>query len=145
MRGMNQIVMVLAALVLGAGRVAAQDGFVVIVNEASSVTELTADDLSRLFLKRTTQWDNGQTVVPIDQSENTDARARFSDAVHGKSVSAIKAFWQRQIFSGRGVPPVEKASDREVIAYARANPNAIGYVAPGSALAPGVRAIRIIR
>ena len=32
------------------------------------------------------------------------------------------------MFSGKGKPPQEMASDADVLAYIAANPNAIGYV-----------------
>jgi hypothetical protein len=43
-------------------------------------------------------------------------------------VSSIKAYWQKQIFSGRGVPPEEKQSDEEVLEYVSKNVGAIGYI-----------------
>jgi len=38
---------------------------------------------------------------------NDRIRVAFSKSVHGKSVGAVRAFWQQQIFSGRDVPPPE--------------------------------------
>ena len=45
-----------------------------------------------------------------------------------KKVSSIKAFWQKKIFSGRGIPPPEKTSEKEILKYVHDNPGAIGYV-----------------
>ena len=53
----------------------AQGGFVVITNEASAVQELSADDVSRMFFKRTTQWPNGETIVPVDLPVRARTRA----------------------------------------------------------------------
>jgi hypothetical protein len=64
--------------------------------------------------------------------------------VHGKSVTAIKTYWQQQVFSGRDVPPVERPGDAEVVAYVRENVNAIGYVSAGAPLARGVKAVTIV-
>ena len=55
-------------------------------------------------------------------------RDAFSESVHGKSASAIKAFWQRQIFSGRGTPPAEKDSSEAVLAFVAGEPAAVGYI-----------------
>ena len=121
----------------------AQGGFVVIANEASGVQELSADDVSRMFFKRTTQWPNGQVIVPVDLPVRARTRATFSQAVHGKSVSAVTAYWNRQIFSGRGVPPVERSSEQEVVTFVRSTPNAIGYVSVGTSLGSGVKEVRI--
>ena len=131
-----------AGLVAGAPAVAAQE-FLVIVNEANQAETITKDDLSQIFLKRATQWRSGDPAVPVDLAETSPVRAAFSQAVHGRPVSAIEAYWQRQIFSGRGVPPVEKSAESEVIEYVRTNPHAVGYVRNGSALGPGIRTLRV--
>ncbi|MEJ2545582.1 MAG: hypothetical protein P8Y99_16080 [Calditrichaceae bacterium] len=59
---------------------------------------------------------------------DSDTRQAFAKSVHGKSVNAIKAYWQKKIFTGKGVPPVEKKSDSEIIAFVKDNSGAIGYV-----------------
>lgn len=144
---MKQLMMFLGVLALcsgAAGTLAAQNGFVVIVNEASEVQELPVDAVSKMFFKRMTEWPNGQTVVPVDLPNSASIREAFSQSVHGKSVSAVTAFWNRQIFSGRGVPPAERATGSEVVAYVRSTPNAIGYVPTGTRLGSGVRAIRLM-
>jgi ABC-type phosphate transport system substrate-binding protein len=120
----------------------AQQGYVVIVNEANEVSEISTGDLSAMYLKKTRRWPNGQEVVPVDLSENQSTRESFSIAVHGKSTSAIKAYWQKMIFSGKAVPPVEKTVDQDVVAYVRATPGAIGYVSPGASVS-GVRRVRV--
>ncbi len=123
----------------------AQDlGFRIVVNPSNPVASLTVEDVGRIFLKKATKWENGMTIAPVDQGSSARVRGVFSDAVHGRSASAIVSYWQQQIFSGRGVPPVEKQSDAEVIEYVRAHPGAIGYVSPGATTA-GVRVIEIVR
>lgn len=132
-----------AGLMASAPALAAQD-FLVIVNEANETEAISRNDLAQIFLKRTTEWSNGSPVVPVDLTESSPVREAFSQSVHGRPVSAMKAHWQRQIFSGRGVPPVEKAAESEVIEYVRANRNAVGYVRNGSSLGSGVRTLRIL-
>jgi hypothetical protein len=53
----------------------------------------------------------------------------------------IAEFWRQQIFSGRNVPPVEKASDSEVLEFVRSNPGAIGYVSSSTSPAPDVKVV----
>ncbi len=70
-------------------------------------------------------------------------RAYFlSDVMNGRSAFALKTYWQRRVFSGRDTPPLEKASDEEVVAFVKANRGAIGYVAPSSPLA-GVKVLEL--
>lgn len=130
-------------LLLGGAEQLSAQGYQVVVNAGNSVASMTARDVSRLFQKKTTRWDNGQMVIPVDLPERSPVRAAFSRSVHGKSVSALKAYWQRQIFSGRGVPPVEKVSNAEVLQYVAANASAVGYVSANATVGRGVKVIRV--
>ena len=136
------LAVVAVGLLVGAANLAAQ-GYQVLVNEANPTSSMTVEAVSQLFLKNTTRWDNGQQVVPVDLTANSSVRERFTVAVHGRSVSAVRAYWQRRIFSGRGVPPVEKTSDSEVLAYVSANPNAVGYVSVGATVNGNVKVLRV--
>jgi len=144
---MIKAIALLAALValVSAPAAAQQGGYVVIVNDANDISALKADEVSKIFFKKAHRWPNGNDVVPVDLPENAPVREAFSAAVHGKSVGAVRAYWQQQIFSGRAVPPAEKTSDGEVVAFVRATPGAIGYVSTGAPLAPGVRRVQVIR
>ena len=134
---------VVSALLIG-GALWAQvpSSIKVIAHPAVSVSSLTVDQVSKMFLKKTTQWADGTKGAPVDQVETSDITETFFKAVHGKSPGAVKSYWQQQIFSGRGVPPPVKGSDAEVIAYVKANSGAIGYV---SADAPveGVKVLKV--
>jgi len=127
------------------GPVSADDGFIVIVHTANPAASVSREELSRIFLKKTGQWQDGSRAVPVDLVDSSPARGRFSQVVHGKDTSAIKAYWQKQIFSGRGVPPAELGSAAEVVAFVGANRGAVGYVAAGTALGGPVKAITLAR
>jgi len=116
--------------------------FKVIVNDENPVSALTKDNVSNFFLKKTIKWDNGSKVEPVDLGADSDTRKSFSDNIHGKAVSAIKAYWQKKIFSGKGIPPSEKNSDAEVIAFVKSKPGAIGYVSAGTSTS-GVKVVKI--
>ena len=117
-------------------------GYKVIVNNANGKSSLAKKDVSQLFLKKTPKWSDGTPVVAVDQTEKAAARERFTQEIHGKSVSAVKSYWQQQIFSGRDVPPVEKSSDAQVIAFVKQNAGAIGYVGEGADTA-GVKVVAV--
>jgi ABC-type phosphate transport system substrate-binding protein len=121
----------------------AADDFKVVVNAANPTLTLTPTQVSRMLLKQETQWANGQAVLPVDQLDRSVVRAAFSRAIHGREVAAVKSYWQRMIFSGTAVPPPEKGSDDDVLAFVRANPGAIGYVATATPLPGGVKTIKL--
>ena len=82
-------------------------------------------------------------MEPADQAADSSVRSAFSMKVHGKSVGAVKSFWQRQFFSGRATPPPELSSDEEILSFVRSHPGAIGYVDAGVQVGSGVKAVRL--
>jgi ABC-type phosphate transport system substrate-binding protein len=130
---LKRIVLLVAALLTfaAASEVQAQE-FVVIVNPANPVSALTRDEVSKLFLKRTTSWSAGGQVAVVDLAKSSKVREAFSQAVHKRAASAVDSYWQQQVFSGKDVPPPEKGTDADVIAFVKSNPGAIGYVAAAS-------------
>jgi ABC-type phosphate transport system substrate-binding protein len=124
-------------------RSSAQDsGFLVVINPGNEIEAMEKDQISRIFLKKITKWANGSDVEPVDLDSQSPVREAFSRDVHGRSVSSIKNYWQRQIFSGRGTPPPELDSDAKVIEFVSSRPGAIGYVSPAASL-DGVKVLRI--
>lgn len=112
---------------LSGGRLLAQD-YKIIVNKSNPVSSMTKQEVSKMFLKKTLKWDNNQTVLPVDLTEDNPAWETFSKEIHRRDLKKVKAYWQKMIFSGRAVPPPEKVNESEVLAYVQSNPGAIGYV-----------------
>ena len=107
---------------------AAEPPYRVIVHPRNEVSAVDRQFLSEAFLKKTTRWDSGEVIRPVDLGPDTPARRRFSMDVLGRSVSAVKSYWQQNIFSGRGVPPPELANDGDVVRYVLTHEGALGYV-----------------
>lgn len=120
----------------------ASAGYKVVVNASNPASSLTRKQAAAIFMKKASKWEHGTPAVAVDQVAAANARETFSKEVLGKSVSAVKSYWQQQIFAGAEVPPVEKSSDDEVIAFVKSNPGAIGYVSDTSAAA-GVKTLRV--
>jgi ABC-type phosphate transport system substrate-binding protein len=133
---------VLAFLTL-AGAAPAADDFQVIVNGASPVAEMDRAEVARFFLRQSLKWSDGQAVLPVDQSSRSAVRDAFSKGVLKQPLPAVDTYWQRQIASGRALPPPVKTTDAEVLAYVAATPGAIGYVVGSLNLTPGVKLLRL--
>jgi ABC-type phosphate transport system substrate-binding protein len=104
------------------------EGFKVVVHRSNAISSISKAELSDYLLKKKTTWPDKKPVIAVDLTDKSPARGKLSQEVLGRSPAAIKSYWQQQIFSGREVPPVEKASDRDVVAFVQATPGAIGYV-----------------
>jgi ABC-type phosphate transport system substrate-binding protein len=148
-RSLLSFPILLAGLLCGAlalGPVAparAAEGYKVIVNPANPAASVSRELLARYFLKKTTTWPSGKGVTPADQSKDAAARQAFSRDVLKKTTAEVSAYWQQQIFSGRAVPPVEKAGDAAVVAFVAGNEGAVGYVSAGAATG-GVKVVQVV-
>ena len=125
--------------------VAAQEAppYRVIVHPDNPADSLTKSEISQFLLKKKSRWKHGTPVEPVNLDDTSAVREAFSKDVHGRSVSSIKDYWQRQIFSGDGVPPPEVASDSKAIAFVKSHPGGIGYVS-ASARLNGVKVLDLI-
>jgi protein TonB len=130
-----------AALLIAASSPAQESGFKVIVNPANPASSVSKAQLTNMFLRRTGTWDNGQPVQPVDQTESSPLRQAFSREVLGMTPSAAV---QRMAAASNGEPPLSVATDREVLAYVRLKPGAIGYVSASTPV-PGVKVVPIGR
>lgn len=134
--------LVVPGIVLCASGAVAQDGSVkIIVNPANPTTSLSKARVSELFLRKATTWDDGQPVQPVEQIDSSPLRETFCREVLGMSAAAAA---QQAAAGRRGDPPVSVATDREVLAYVRLKPGAIGYVS-ASTPTQGVKALTISR
>ena len=119
--------------------------FKLIVNAQNPISAMAKDQIEITFLKKATSWENGLKTAPIDLPYSSPIRQFFSRVVLGKDISAVKAFWQIQIFSGRDVPPLQKKTEEEIIQYVENNQGAIGYVPAKTRINNrGVKEIKIL-
>lgn len=106
-----------------------QDGYRIVVHPDVTDNSLTRAEVSDLFLKKRVEWKNGTTVRPVVLKEKAIEEAFCNDVI-GRSSIAVKKYWQRQIFTGRGTPPEEKMKDEEILSFVAQTPGAIGFVSP---------------
>lgn len=113
--------------VLMSAALVAQNGYRIVVNPSNPVSALSRNQVSKLFLEKGT-WDDGAAVSPVDLLPVSPVREGFTRDMLGLSVPAA-IDRMREASQAAGVnPPPSLASDREVLAYVRLKPGAIGYV-----------------
>ena len=132
MMKLSRFTTIVAIVLLASINVRAQSGgYKIIVNPANPATSISKDDLSRIFLKQSTKFRDGHGASPVDLPVSSPVRESFSKNILGKPASAVDAFWQQQIFSGRDIPPSKK-SESAAISFVRSNENGIAYVSAGA-------------
>jgi len=133
------VLLVAVGLVTVVAVAADSEDFKVVVNGNNSMTTIETAQLSKIFLNKVKSWPDGSEVVPVDLAPDSGVRERFSKHVHGRKVDAIKSYWQRQLFSGKAVPPVQFTSERDLLFFVSEIPGAIGYVSDSTPLIDGVK------
>lgn len=95
---------------------------VVIVVHPSMNETISMDDISRVFTGRSS------ILEPINLIDSNPLRSTFDEKALGRSSSQVKAHWSKLVFTGKGTPPKELASDSDVLAFVAENEFAIGYL-----------------
>ena len=103
--------------------------FVVIANPSVPVTTLTQDDLSDIYLLRTSAWEDGARIIPVNRESNSSTRAAFSARILRQRQDALNNYWDKMHYKGL-TPPLVQESDRAVLAFVQKVPGAIGYISP---------------
>ena len=107
---------------------AASDDYKIIVNPDNPVAAIDRQFLRDAFLRKTSDWDGGEAIRPIDLASRFPVRVRFAQDVLKKTPSQLKSYWSQQIFSGKGVPPPEADSTAAVVAYVLSHRGAVAYL-----------------
>lgn len=101
---------------------------VVIVSANSTITRLTPEQATRIFLGKTDSFPNGSHAIPVDQAEGNAARDEFYSKVANKNSAQLTAYWAKIIFTGDGRPPKLLGGNIAVKNAVADSPNAIGYI-----------------
>ena len=101
---------------------------VTVIVHPSNADALDEKIISRIFLGKVKSFPGGTKVVPIALAEGSAGASDFNSKVLKKSASQLKAYWSKQVFTGKGQPPKAVANDAEMIALISANPNMIGFI-----------------
>ena len=139
------LVLLVFSLVLGPSVHAlaeSEPAFLIVVHPQNPHDGVSRAFLADAFLKKRTDWKDGHRIAPVDQAPDAPVRRHFSKRVLKRSVAAVRAYWQRIIFSGRGVPPPELADETAVLTHVRKHRGAVGYIS-GSTEPRGVKVISI--
>ncbi len=101
---------------------------VAVIVHPSNAATVDQAEITRLFTGRGTTFSSGSKATPLNLAESAAARGEFDSKVLSKSSSQMKAYWSKLVFTGKGTPPKELASDAEMKAAVAADATAIGYI-----------------
>ena len=88
---------------------------------------VSREEVRSMYLNHKPKWPSGLRVKLAILADGK-AREDFLRLYVGKNSARFTRYWRRQLFTGRGVPPVEFASQDEMVNFLRNTPGAIGFV-----------------
>jgi len=113
----------------------------VVANASVGVSEITADELKRVFLGAKSSLSDGSAVEPVLMQSGAAHEAFLKEYV-GKTDAALRNHFKSLVFTGKGSMPKSFASDADVVAYVAKTKGAIGYVGNAGAAA-GVKRLAV--
>lgn len=126
--GLINAVLVSGAVALATG--AAHADVVVVVSAKVPVENLTAEQISQIFLskKQFRVKDTKDMIKPVDLPEGSALRDEFYNKVAGKDAQQLKAYWSSLVFSGTAQRPQVVQDSSSVKKTVVENPGQIGYI-----------------
>jgi hypothetical protein len=134
---------VLLSLLLAFAAAPLRAQVVVVTADTGPVKALSRSEAEQLYLGRRTTLDSGLSVSLIDLPSGA-VRNQFYQLLTGKNPGQIRAYWSRQVFTGRALPPREAASIEDARTLLLAEPASIGYL-PESELDKRLRVLLRLR
>jgi ABC-type phosphate transport system substrate-binding protein len=132
-------------LLLPAGLCAQEVPYTLVVHRSNPIAHLSRDQVTKIFLRKITLWDDRQPVLPIDQTPDSPVRRSFTKQILQRTIAWVETWWQQQTFAGVGVAPPERSSDLDVLEYIRKYPNAIGYVRADVPIGSDIKIVTVTR
>lgn len=118
---------VMFAMLFGAVSISHAEDLLVIAHPSVSAASLSQDELTAIYLLKTTTWQSGANIVPVNREAASSERNVFSEAILRQPANTLSAYWNQMHFKGK-VPPLVQESDQAVLAFVQKVPGAIGYI-----------------
>ena len=125
---MNFIKILLITLLLTESGFASAGEFAVIGTNELYPQTLSDNQVVDIFMGRMKRLPNGAYIIPVDIQSSNPLRSGFYKQFMDKSLTEINSYWARLVFSGRGVPPRQADSVKDIIEIIKHNKGAIGYI-----------------
>lgn len=123
---------ILLCLLIGAAPAAgAEDSVVVITSPDVRIQAPSRATLQAIYLMRLRQWPDGTPIQVFVLPESSEVHDHFAREKLGTYPYILRRAWDRLVFTGTGLAPVEVHSEDEMRQKVMAAKGAIGYLSAG--------------
>ena len=141
-QGIGIIITLLVAFWTGPS-IGQSSDYIVITHPSSQATNLTANELRRIFAARQQVWHSGGKITVVMQSHNSTAHSFFCRQYLNLFPYQIERLWNQLVYSGQADAPIISSDDQGTIDIVSKTPGAIAYVAASTNLPDNVKQIRV--
>lgn len=121
---------------------AQSEPMVVLVGAQCTVSDMSLDDLARVYRGTPSRNTDGHRFVPLNQPPESPIRIAFDQKVLGFTPDQAKSFWIDQKIRAAGTEPRVISSVALTVKLVSVLAGAIAYV-PASAVTMGVKVVKI--
>ncbi len=133
--------LILAAISLCAAASIGKDEIKIVANPDVGASEISRDELNRIFLITKTSLPGTGHVEPVLETAGP-VHTIFLKEYIGRTDAALMTYYRSLVFTGRASIPKTFSSDSELIAYVAKTKGAIGYVSANANTA-GVKTLKV--
>jgi hypothetical protein len=136
-----KILFVLAAISTCVAASTGKDEIKIVANPGIEVSEISRDELSRIFLMTKTSLQSTGHVEPVLENSGPVLKTFLKEYI-GRTDTALMTYYRSLVFTGKASIPKTFNSDSELIEYVARTKGAIGCVS-ASANTAGVKTLRV--
>lgn len=136
-----KFLLVLAAIGMCAAASVEKDEIKIVANLNLGASEISRDELNRIFLMTKTSLQGTGHVEPVLENAGP-AHQMFLKEYIGRTDAALMTYYRSLVFTGKASIPKTFRSDSELIEYVAKTKGAIGYVSATASTA-GVKTLKV--
>jgi ABC-type phosphate transport system substrate-binding protein len=100
----------------------------IVVNKSVPVTDFSSGELQAVFSMQKRHWSGQRQIKVFILPESSQVHQAFVKHRLHMFSHQVRRIWDRMIYAGTGVPPVELSSEEEMIEKIANTPDSIGYI-----------------
>ncbi len=99
----------------------------VIVHPKTSIKNLTLQSARAIFSMRLNRWQDNTSIIVFVLPDNNPIHRRFTKEKLSMLPHQLRRSWDRYVYSGTGMGPIEVKDEQEMLEKVMNTPGAIGY------------------
>jgi ABC-type phosphate transport system substrate-binding protein len=99
-----------------------------VVHPDIKLSKVQKRELRNIFTLRRSVWPNGIPIQIVVMNRHSTSHGKFVEKHLALLTYQVERVWERQIFSGASLKPIEVSSPSEVLSVVAKTPGAIGYI-----------------